>query len=370
MTHTHIRHALAILVFLIFSMGVVVIFSTSSAEVLDFELERSTHQGLYKQLAFGAAGLLVGYGAWKMGYRNFIRLSPYLGGIFILILILTLVPSIGREVNGSRRWIGLFGFYFQPSEFVKYLVPAYAIYYFLKPEGPGISLKGFLWVTGVSMIPLVLIFVEPNNGTAAVIGLSLVVIFFIFRVPFKYWGLPLLIVTLVGATFASQLPYVTGRINVYLHPELDLRGRGHQPYQAKIAAGTGGLFGKGPGKSLQKLSYLPEAQNDYIAAIFAEEYGFIGITALITALMCLVLIGYRIASCAVDPEGYYLATIITFLIGFQAFLNLGVVSGLLPSTGLNLPFFSQGGTSLMANMMGIALLMQIAYETEINENLC
>ncbi len=214
----HLRYALAILIFLIFSMGVVVIFSTSSAEVLDFELEKNTHQGLYKQLAFGLAALVVGYVTWKMGYRNFVQLSPYLGCAFILILILTLVPSIGREVNGSRRWIGFFGFYFQPSEFVKYLVPAYAIYYFLKPDGPGVSLRGFLWVTAISLIPLILIFVEPNNGTAAVIGLSLVVVFFIFRVPFKYWGLPLLIFTLVGATFASQLPYVTGRINVYLHP--------------------------------------------------------------------------------------------------------------------------------------------------------
>lgn len=360
----HLRYALAFLILAIFSMGVVVIFSTSSAEVLDFELEKSTHQGLYKQLAFGIAGMVVAYGTWKMGYRNFVRLSPYVGFAFILILILTLVPGIGREVNGSRRWIGIFGFYFQPSEFVKYLVPAYAIYYFLKAGSPAPTLRGFLWVAGISLVPITLILIEPNNGTAAVIGISLVVIFYIFRVPIKYWAFPLIFFTVVGATFASQLPYVTGRINVYLHPELDIRGRGHQPYQAKIAAGTGGLFGRGPGKSLQKLSYLPEAQNDYIAAIYAEEYGFLGIASLITAFMLFILLGYRIASQAIDEEGYYLGTVVTFLIGFQAFLNLGVVSGLLPSTGLNLPFFSQGGTSLMANLMGIALLMSIAAETE------
>ena len=148
-----------------------------------------------------------------------------------------------------------------------------------------------------------------------------------------------------------------------MHPELDLKGRGHQPYQAKIAAGSGRLLGKGPGNGLQKLSYLPEAQNDYIAAIYAEEFGFVGMMALITLYLILASIGFYIAFQCGDRGGYYLASCAAFLISLQAFLNLGVVSGLLPSTGLNLPLFSQGGSSLMANIAGLSLLFSVAKGT-------
>ncbi len=163
----------------------------------------------------------------------------------------------------------------------------------------------------------------------------------------------------IGSVSAYHLPYVTARLKVYLHPELDLKGKGHQPYQAKIAAGSGRLFGRGPGNSLQKLSYLPEAQNDYIAAIYAEEFGFIGISCLILLYMLIGYVGVYIAHHTEERSGFYLAAVITFLVCFQAFMNMGVVSGLLPSTGLNLPFFSQGGTSLMVNIMAIGLLLDI-----------
>jgi cell division protein FtsW len=206
----------------------------------------------------------------------------------------------------------------------------------------------------------VLVAVEPNNGTAFVMFLSLIVLFFLMRIKAKYWAVPLVVIVLAGGVFASQMPYVKARMRVYLNPEADLLGRGHQPYQAKIATGSGKLIGKGPGKSLQKLSYLPEAQNDYIAAIFAEEFGFIGISLLIFLYSFLIYIGFSITSLAHDKTGFYLGGVLTFLIGFQAFLNLGVVSGLLPSTGLNLPLFSQGGSSLIANLTEIGLLASIS----------
>ena len=146
----------------------------------------------------------------------------------------------------------------------------------------------------------------------------------------------------MGGTFAIIFPYVAARLKVYRHPELDLKGKGHQPYQAKIAAGSGQLFGKGPGNSLQKLSYLPEAQNDYIAAIYAEEFGFAGIAVLICLYTLLGCLGFQIAAQASTDEGFYYASAVTFLLCFQAFLNLGVVSGLLPSTGLNRLCSSRG----------------------------
>ena len=206
---------------------------------------------------------------------------------------------------------------------------------------------------------MALILIEPNNGTVVVIGVTLSHRCLLTRIPFQFWALPLLVFVVVGGLFAFQLPYFSARIRVYLNPELDLRGKGHQPYQAKIAAGSGQIWGKGPGNSLQKLSYLPEAQNDYIAAIFAEEFGFLGILLLIGLYMFIGYAGFSIADGAVDRGGCYLAGAFTFLFCFQAFLNLGVVSGLLPSTGLNLPLFSQGGSSLMANICALGTLWSI-----------
>lgn len=345
----------------IFVMGLVMIFNTTSAEVLDLALAKSTHQALFKQIFYGCAGLILAALIWNVGYHRLIAISPYLLAFFCILLVLTLIPGVGREVNGSRRWISIAGFSFQPSEFVKYIVPLYMIHRLLPIDPTQLSFMSFLKLGAVLAIPILLILVEPNNGTAGVIGLVVIVMCVLSRIPFKYWALPLSILIVIGGISAYQLPYVTARLKVYLNPELDLKGKGHQPYQAKIAAGSGQLLGRGPGNSLQKLSYLPEAQNDYIAAIYAEEFGFIGVSCLILLYMSIGYIGFFVAHTAYDRAGFYLAGVITFLICFQAFMNLGVVSGLLPSTGLNLPFFSQGGTSLMANIMGLGLLIQCAY---------
>lgn len=354
------RVLLLISVSLIFALGLVMIFSTTSAEVLDHDLNKSTHQALIRQMQYGIIGFIFAVAVWKIGYRNLLRLSPPLLCFFTFLLVLVLIPGVGREVNGSRRWIGLAGFSLQPSEFVKYLVPAYFIHRLLGFEGKLFTFKKFLKLVGLLMVPILLILVEPNNGTAAVIAMTLAVVCLLAQVPFKYWALPLCVLAIFGGVFASQLPYVSARLKVYLHPELDLKGKGHQPYQAKIAAGSGQLFGKGPGNSWQKLSYLPEAQNDYIAAIYAEEFGFIGMLSLITLYMLIAYLGFSIAHQSMDRGGAYLAAVATFLICFQSFLNQGVVSGLLPSTGLNLPLFSQGGTSLIANLMGVGLLLDIS----------
>lgn len=348
---------LFIAVSILFLIGLVVIFSTTSAEVLDQDLKISTHHALLKQIAYFFAGLIALLAAYRFGYKRFINNSPLLLGLLTIFLILIFIPGIGKEVNGAKRWITFFGFQFQPSEFVKFTLPAFFIYAISKESR--ITFTAFLKALAVSIIPIALIAIEPNNGTAFVMFFSLVVLFFLMRIKAKYWAIPLTAIVLAGGSFASQLPYVKARIHVYLHPESDLFGKGHQPYQAKIATGSGKLKGKGLGKSLQKLSYLPEAQNDYIAAIFAEEFGFIGISLLIFLYSFLIYTGYSISSLAKDRAGFNFGASITILIGFQAFLNLGVVSGLLPSTGLNLPLFSQGGSSLIANLTEIGLLASI-----------
>lgn len=339
------------------------VFNTSSAEVLDRSLDRSTHYALMKQLLYAFVGAIGAVLVWFMGYRNILKLSGPLLGIGTFLLILVFIPGIGSELNGARRWLSFFGYSFQPSEFMKYLIPMYYIHVHLREEGTMV-LKSFLKLMGMLAIPMGLILIEPDNGTVAIILVTLVALFVLTRLKWVYWVLPLTLLTLTGAIVASQMPHVSDRIRVYLNPEMDLRGKGHQPHQAKIAAGSGKLFGRGPAESLQKLDYLPEARNDYIAAIFAEEYGFIGMLGLIFLYMMIGYLGFYISSNAPDLRGFYLGAILTFLIAFQAFLNLGVVSGLLPSKGTNLPFFSQGGSSLLANLMALCLILNIAKSAE------
>ncbi|MBS0655262.1 MAG: cell division protein FtsW, partial [Verrucomicrobia bacterium] len=345
---------LFIAVLLLYALGLVMIFNTSSAEALDNSLFEKTHQALFRQCFYGFVGVVLSVMLFRLGYKRLLELSPLILAVFTFLLLAVFLPGIGMKVNGSRRWVNLAGWSLQPSEFVKYIAPLYFVYRLLKiPEE--VSFRQFISIGTILSIPLVLILLEPNNGTAGVLGFVLTMVCFLAKVPMRYWALPLVCVSLVGAVFAMNLPYVAGRIQVYLDPEIDLKGKGHQPYQAKIASGSGGIVGKGPGMSLQKLSYLPEAQNDYIAAIFAEEYGFVGIATLISIYTWLGVIGFGIAMNAKNVTGMYVAAIITFLMTFQAFLNLSVVSGLVPSTGLNLPFFSQGGSSLIAHFAGVGL---------------
>ncbi|MBS0615828.1 MAG: cell division protein FtsW [Verrucomicrobia bacterium] len=351
--------ALLICVLILFAMGLSMVFNTTAAEVLDRALPRSTHHALIKQLLYALLGVLGAIVVWFVGYEQLLRLSGPLLIMGSTFLVLVFVPGIGQNINGAHRWIGIGGYSLQPSEFVKYLIPMYYIHKITTMAQP-ILLKDLLKLLGQIAIPLGLIWIEPDNGTAVIIIASLVVLFFLTKIRWVYWGLPILIMTGVGALAASQMPHVQNRIQIFLHPELDLQGKGHQPHQAKIAAGSGGFWGKGLAESMQKLNYLPEARSDYIAAIFAEEFGFVGISLLILIYMFIGYLGFSIAGKADNTRAFYLAAILTFLICFQAFLNLGVVSGLLPSKGTNLPFFSQGGSNLLANFIMVCILLNIS----------
>ena len=358
-----LKIAIIISVGLIFSMGLLMVFNTTSAEVLDKSLAISTHEALLKQTLYSILGLFIGGFIYYVGYKNIIRVSPFLLFVATVFLVLVFIPKIGHEINGAKRWIGFGGYTFQPSEIVKYLIPIYFIHHFSVKQEPKTFFE-FLRFLSVFIIPILLILLEPDNGTTAIILMTLLVMFFLCRIKISFFALPLGILVVLGGIIAYQMPHVPDRIRVYLHPELDIQGKGHQPYQAKIAAGSGKLFGKGLGESMQKLNYLPEARSDYIAAIYAEEFGFVGILAMISVYLVITLCGFFIAAKAHDKEGFYLASIMTFLISFQAFLNLGIVSGLLPSKGTTLPFFSQGGTSLVVNIAAIFLIIQVASQVK------
>ena len=355
------RYLLLICAVVIFAIGLVMVFNTSSADVLDRHLSVSTHAAVARQLVYALLGVAAGLALRFIGYRALLDHSFGILVILCLLLALVFVPGIGCVRNGARRWIGAAGLTVQPSEFVKIFLPLFAIHTL---AGAELTWFRFARFAALAAVPLALVMLEPDNGTTAIIAVTLLIVCLITGVKARYWLLPMVVLALLGGVAAWQLPYVQKRIQVYMHPELDLLGKGHQPYQAKIAAGAGGVFGRGLGQSMQKLTYLPEAQNDYIAAVYAEESGLIGVLALIFLYMLFALLGYRVACRAQDPTGFYLAVTLTSLIAIQAFLNLGVVSGIMPPKGLNLPFFSQGGSSLMANIIALTLILSVDGQTD------
>lgn len=346
-------------VVLLFVMGLLMVFNTTSAEIIDRSLGTSTHWAFFKQLIYGVVGCVLGTLCHRWGYHAFLRWSGPLLGVAIVLLLCTFVPGLGQTINGARRWIGVGGLTFQPSECVKLIVPAYYIRWVLL-ENTKISFPLFLTMLMSVSLPIGLICIEPDNGSTAILLSLLLVLFFLTKLPLTYWAIPLSCLIVAGGIAAYQMPHARDRIRVYLHPELDLRGKGHQPHQAKIAAGSGRFWGRGIGESLQKLNYLPEAHSDYIAAIYAEETGFVGMVGMIALYMMIACGGCLIALRAVDQEGFLLAAVLTFLISIQAFLNLGVVSALLPSKGMTLPFISQGGSSLVMHFVAVALLLSVA----------
>jgi cell division protein FtsW len=356
-------------VLLIYVTGLLMIFDASSGEVVELALGKSQFVGFIRQLIWGAAGIGAAFLTHRVGWKFFIDRSWTMYLILLGLLCCVFVPGIGVSANGARRWVGFHGLVIQPSEFVKILLPAFFIRYCCDHPRVYERFSDFLKLLGLAGAFVLLVVVEPNNGTAGVIALVIGVLTIIMKIPTRFWALPLCIGAISLGLFAVSSEYVQRRLSTYLHPESDIKGKGHQPYQAKIAAGSGGIFGCGPAKSMQKLSYLPEAQNDYIAAIFAEEFGFIGVVALIGTYLWLFRLMWENVRRATVPEAFCWGIALLFLIVFQTFMNLGVVSGLLPSTGLNLPFFSQGGSSLVANCMGLGLLVSMGESKQAAEAL-
>lgn len=350
--------ALILSVALLISLGLLMVFNTTAAEIIDRSLDTSFHTSLLKQMTYALIGIVLGLVAYWLGYERLLRWSPILLASIVLLLIVLFIPGCAQTINGARRWLNIFGFSFQPSECAKILIPAVFIRWLSSQQA--ITFKAFCKMLGFLIIPLALILLEPDNGTVAILVCTMTVLFFLAKIRWNYWALPGLLLILVSAPIVMRMPHVPDRIRVYLHPELDLRGKGHQPHQAKIAAGSGGLFGRGLGESLQKRNYLPEARSDYIAAIYAEETGFVGMLALVGLYALFAYTGFSIALSARDRNAFLLAATLTFLISIQAFLNLGIVSGLLPSKGMTLPFFSQGGTSLIVNLSIVFLLLDVS----------
>lgn len=265
--------------------------------------------------------------------------------VSIVLLILVLVPGIGVWRNGSRSWIGLGPLTFQPAELAKVATLIYLSELLAKRRRSEriIQLKHFV----VLLIPVSLLMVQPDFGSAFILIISAFALFFIADYPLKFYVFCLFVgaVGIVGLIVSA--PYRLARIQAFLDPWQDPLGSGFQSVQSLLAIGPAGLFGHGFLKSRQKYLYLPEPQNDFIFSILLEETGFVGGVIIICIFACFLISGYHLAKKVVYVRAYYIIVALVSMIGMQAALNIGVVIGLLPVTGVTLPFISYGGTSLV-----------------------
>lgn len=345
-----------ILVLLALAVGLTMLYSASFAQSAYDTGYRSTTRYLGKQAVCAGIGLVAMALFSRVPAAVWYRLAwpLYLGSIVLLLSVLV----VGESVNGAKRWIQLGGIQFQPSELAKFTM---ILMFGRLTRNYGQRVEHFRWgVLGFGMamlgilVPLAL---EKHLSAIMLMGMVGVVMMFVAGTRGRWLLAGAGAAAAFVAVYVSLMGYAGNRITAWLHPERDPGDTGYQILQSLYAIGSGGLFGLGLGKSRQKYLYLPFQYNDYIFAVICEELGLFGASAVIALLMALVLRGYWVALHAQDRFSTVLAAGLVTLIAVQTVLNLGVVTNLLPSTGIALPFFSYGGTALAVNLgeMGIVL---------------
>jgi cell division protein FtsW len=285
----------------------------------------------------------------------------------LLMLILVLIPGIGRVVNGSRRWLSLGPIGVQVSELAKLTMILYVSGYLVREKSrDNQGVIGFLKPMLVLAVVAILLLLEPDFGATVVITGTVMVMLFLTGVKLRYYAVLMCTVIASLAILAISSPYRVARLTAFLNPWADQYNSGYQLTQSLIAFGRGGWFGMGLGDSVQKLLYLPEAHTDFVFAVLAEELGLCGILLVLLLYSILVVRGLLIGFRSHEQTRFfaaYTAYGITFWLGLQAAINMGVNSGILPTKGLTLPLLSYGGASLVVNCMAIALLLRIDHES-------
>lgn len=314
-----------------------------------------------RQMLFAVIGIIAMFFIMNVDYWTWRTWSKVILITCFVLLVLVLIPGIGNVRNGSRSWIGVGAFSVQPSEFMKLAMIAFLAKFLSEKQKLITSFKsGLLPSLGLVFTAFGLIMLQPDLGTGTVMVGTCVVMIFISgaRIShFVYLGL-LGVAGFVG--LIASAPYRMDRITSFLDPWKDPLGTGFQMIQSLYAIGPGGLFGLGLGESRQKFFYLPEPQTDFIFAIIAEELGFIGGSFVLILFSLLLWRGIRVALGAPDLYGTLLATGIIAMIAIQVMINIGVVTGLMPVTGITLPFLSYGGSSLTLMLMAVGVLLNIS----------
>jgi cell division protein FtsW len=346
---------LAFCVAALLALGMVMLYSSGMAQV--------GARYLTMQLVWCVLGLAACIVAATVDYRHLKRFWWVLFSIAIVMLVLVLNKHFGVVRGGARRWFSFGGLHFQPSEFAKIaLVIALAWY------GEHFQRQMPQWRRGILMPCLLigltvgLIFKEPDVGTALVVATVGGILLLISGIQVRYLVPPALAAAIGIGVFIYHNPMRSERIYSWLHVEETRREKGLQAYEAMVALGSGGLTGKGLGDGRQKLGFVPEHHTDFILSIIGEELGLIATLLVTLAFAAIVFCGIYIAMNSTDTFGLLLGSGITFLIGLQALINIGVVTSALPNKGLPLPFISYGGSNLLMMLTGVGLLLSIARE--------
>ncbi|MEK7700611.1 MAG: putative lipid II flippase FtsW [candidate division NC10 bacterium] len=346
------------------SVGVVMVYSASAIVAAD--RFRDPYFFLKKQLSWallGAAGLWL---ALRFDYR---RLEGWVLPLLIVaaaLLVLVLIPPIGQAINGTRRWIRLGPVSFQPAELAKLALAVYLAAFLARRRAAlGGFRQGLLPPLAVAGVLAALVLAQPDLGTCLTLVALTFALLFLAGGRVAHLGLIAAGALPLVALAVWAAPYRLRRITAFVDPWSDPRGSGFQIIQSWLALGNGGVLGQGIGASRQKLFYLPESHTDFIFAVIAEELGFVGAAAVVALFVVLVWRGLRIGLRAPDPFGAYLALGITVLIATQTLANLGVVTGLLPTKGLPLPFISFGGSALLVTMLSTGVLLNISQHADV-----
>lgn len=349
------------------AIGFVMVYSASIATA---EMSRLTgyrsHYYLMRQGMFIAIGVVAAVIAFQIPVAWLQRGAPFLFLFCILMLMLVLIPGIGVTVNGSRRWLPLGITNFQPSELMKLAVVLYAADYTVRKAAFMQDFKrGFLPMFGVMFLAGGLLLMQPDFGAFVVITTIAMGILFLGGLNWRLFAG--LIVLLLCAFVALILlsPYRLQRVLGFMDPWADAFGKGYQLSHSLIAFGRGEWFGVGLGASVEKLFYLPEAHTDFLMAVIAEELGLLGVLAVIGLFVWLVWRAFLIGRQSASLERYFAALVaqgIALWVSVQAFINMGVNMGLLPTKGLTLPFLSYGGTGIVINCVAVAVLLRIDFE--------
>lgn len=339
------------------------IFLASASSVFSFKKFGNAYFIVGRQIIYGLLPGLLLLGLFsKLDYHRFERHYRFFFFLSVVALLLVFVPGVGNEFGTARSWIVIGGVSFQPSELVKLTFLIFLSGWIQRKGRQQITtfrygLIPFLLYLGVIVF---LIILQPDFGTTLILIFASVVVFFIAGA--RFFHLFFLSAAGIAAAFLLflQFPYIHERIMVFLNPEADVHKHGYQVYQSFLAIGSGGLFGKGFGKSQQKFFYLPEVSSDSIFAVIAEETGFVMVVVLIILFLLILYRGVVIAKNAPDPFGRFLAFGISSWIFFQAFFNMAVMTGLAPLTGIPLPFISAGGSSLAMSLAAVGILINIS----------
>jgi len=351
----NLRFLLLALLFIVL-LGNVMVFSSSY--IFARENYGTPFHFFFRQVVYTIGGATLMIVVSKTKYTFWIKYSKHFLLLSTLLVGLTFMPGIGIEVKGANRWLNLFFMSFQPGELLKYGLLFYSIYFFevLNKGHKTDQLKSIPFL----VVPLMLLVFQPDFGTFFISSSIIFFVAFLSNLNRKYlYGLILGgAMSVIGVLVMA--PYRVARLATFLDPWKNPKSSGFQIIQSFLAFSNGGITGVGLGNSDEKLFYLPEAHNDFIFSVLGEELGLIGVIFFILIFLVFIYNGLKLST---SPSNNLIQTLIVagviFLIGFQAFLNMGVVLGVLPTKGLNLPFVSFGGSSMICNFFGVGVLLSV-----------